>query len=131
VVPLNHLHENLGQEQAFISIFNTMLSELAVLGFEYGYSSADPRNLVIWEAQFGDFVNGTQAIIDQFIAASESKWRLMNGLVMLLPHGFEGQGPEHSNAYLDRFLALCAEDNIQVVVPTTPAQVFHALRRQI
>jgi 2-oxoglutarate dehydrogenase E1 component len=126
-VPLNHL----GHGQAYITILNTMLSELAVVGFEYGYSSANPTNLVIWEAQFGDFVNGAQPIIDQFLVASESKWGLMNGLVMYLPHGFEGQGPEHSNAYLERFLSLCAENNIQVVVPTTPAQVFHALRRQI
>jgi 2-oxoglutarate dehydrogenase E1 component len=110
---------------------NTMLSELAVLGFEYGFSSADPRNLVIWEAQFGDFVNGAQPIIDQFIAAAESKWRLMNGLVLMLPQGFEGQGPEHSYAYLSRFLGMCAEDNMQVVVPTRPAQVFHVLRRQM
>ena len=117
--------------QAHLTIVNTMLSELAVLGFEYGFSSGDPRNLVIWEAQFGDFVNGAQPIIDQFIAASESKWQLMNGLVMMLPHGFEGQGPEHSNAYVERFLSLCAENNLQIVVPTTPAQVFHALRRQL
>jgi 2-oxoglutarate dehydrogenase E1 component len=126
-VPLNHLAE----KQSKLTIMNTMLSELAVLGFEYGFSSGDPRNLVVWEAQFGDFVNGAQPIIDQFIAAAESKWRLMNGLVMMLPHGFEGQGPEHSNAYLDRFLSLCAEDNLQVVVPSRPSQVFHALRRQI
>jgi 2-oxoglutarate dehydrogenase E1 component len=126
-VPLNHLAE----KQAKLNIMNTMLSELAVLGFEYGFSSADPRNLVIWEAQFGDFVNGAQPVIDQFIAAAESKWRLMNGLVMMLPHGFEGQGPEHSNAYLDRFLSLCAEDNLQVCVPSRPSQVFHVLRRQI
>src|SRR6185437_13231977 len=126
-VPLAHLKK----DQPQLTIMNTMLSELAVLGFEYGFSSADPRNLVIWEAQFGDFVNGAQPIIDQFIAAAESKWRLMNGLVMLLPHGFEGQGPEHSNAYLDRFLTLCAEDNMQVCVPTRPAQLFHMLRRQI
>lgn len=126
-VPLNHLTE----KQARLVIMNTMLSELAVLGFEYGFSSADPRNLVIWEAQFGDFVNGAQPIIDQFIAAAESKWRLMNGLVLMLPHGFEGQGPEHSYAYLSRFLGLCAEDNMQVCVPSRPAQVFHVLRRQM
>ena len=126
-VPLNHLAD----KQATLTPLNTMLSELAVLGFEYGFSSTDPRNLVIWEAQFGDFVNGAQPIIDQFIAAAESKWNLMNGLVMLLPHGFEGQGPEHSNAYLERFLSLCAEDNIQVCVPTRPAQYFHLLRRQL
>ncbi len=117
--------------QAPIIIVNTMLSELAVLGFEYGFSTADPRNLVIWEAQFGDFVNMAQPIIDQFIVSSESKWGKMSGLVMLLPHGYEGSGPEHSYAYLDRFLALCGEDNIQVVYPSTPAQYFHVLRRQM
>ncbi|MDB5322305.1 MAG: sucA [Phycisphaerales bacterium] len=117
--------------QAPIAIVNTMLSELAVLGFEYGFSSADPRNLVMWEAQFGDFVNGAQPVIDQFIVAAESKWQKMCGLVMLLPHGYEGQGPEHSYAYLDRFLALCAENNIQVCQPSTPAQYFHLLRRQM
>jgi len=127
-IPLNNVAPG---QQANLTILNTMLSELAVVGFEYGFSSADPRNLVVWEAQFGDFVNGAQAIIDQFIVAAESKWGLQNGLVMLLPHGFEGQGPEHSNAYLDRFLALCAEDNLQVCVPTTPGQYFHLLRRQI
>jgi 2-oxoglutarate dehydrogenase E1 component len=122
---------NLAPGQAKLTIINTMLSELAVLGFEYGFSSGDPRNLVIWEAQFGDFVNGAQPIIDQMIAAAESKWRLSNGLVMLLPHGFEGAGPEHSNAYLNRFLGLCAEENMQVAVPSNPAQYFHLLRRQI
>ena len=125
--PLNHL----AKDQGRLTILNTMLSELAVVGFEYGYSSGDPRNLVVWEAQFGDFVNGAQPIIDQFMAAAESKWGLFNGIVLLLPHGFEGQGPEHSNAYLERFLSLCAENNIQVCVPTTPGQYFHMLRRQI
>ncbi|HEY1628566.1 MAG TPA: hypothetical protein VGF52_01835, partial [Tepidisphaeraceae bacterium] len=117
--------------QGRFTINNSMLSELAVLGFEWGFASADPRNLVIWEAQFGDFVNGAQPIIDQIIAAAESKWRYMNGMVLNLPHGYEGQGPEHSNGYLDRFLALCAEDNMQVVQATTAAQYFHLLRRQI
>jgi 2-oxoglutarate dehydrogenase E1 component len=122
---------NISEHQAPIIFVNTMLSELAVLGFEYGFSSADPRNLVVWEAQFGDFVNMAQPIIDQFIVAAESKWGKMSGLVMLLPHGYEGSGPEHSYAYLDRFLALCAEDNIQVCYPSTPAQYFHLLRRQM
>jgi 2-oxoglutarate dehydrogenase E1 component len=122
---------NLDPRQADVILVNTMLSELAVLGFEYGFSSADPRNLVVWEAQFGDFVNGAQAIIDQFIAAAESKWQKFSGLVMLLPHGYEGGGSEHSNAYLDRFLALCAENNLQVCVPSVPSQYFHVLRRQM
>ncbi|MCC6423160.1 MAG: 2-oxoglutarate dehydrogenase E1 component [Phycisphaerales bacterium] len=122
---------NLDEKQARFDILNTMLSELAVLGFEWGYASADPRNLIVWEAQFGDFVNGAQPIIDQILGAAESKWRYMNGLVMLLPHGYEGQGPEHSNAYLDRFLMLCAEDNVQVCYLSTAGQYFHALRRQI
>ena len=135
-----HDHENgsvyiplqrLDDKQAKFTICNSMLSEFAVLGFEWGFASADPRNLVVWEAQFGDFVNGAQPIIDQILAASESKWNYMNGLVMLLPHGYEGQGPEHSNAYVERFLHLCAEENMQVIVPSTPAQYFHALRRQI
>ncbi|MDP9174144.1 MAG: 2-oxoglutarate dehydrogenase E1 component [Planctomycetota bacterium] len=122
---------NIAEGQAPIIVVNTMLSELAVLGFEYGFSSADPRNLVVWEAQFGDFVNMAQPIIDQFIVAAESKWQKMSGLVMLLPHGYEGSGPEHSYAYLDRFLSLCAENNIQVVYCSTPAQYFHVLRRQM
>jgi 2-oxoglutarate dehydrogenase E1 component len=129
--PLANLTQTTGMKAADFIIVNTMLSELAVLGFEYGFSSADPRNLVIWEAQFGDFVNGAQPIIDQFIAGAESKWQKFCGLVMLLPHGYEGQGPEHSNGYVERFLSLCAENNMQVVVTSTPGQYFHALRRQM